>query len=52
MLKAVEVVDDPKTFSIARRLLSDGKSPSPELVSSAERNLKEILKATRKAAAA
>ncbi|MES0812261.1 FAD-dependent oxidoreductase [Roseibium sp. SCPC15] len=52
MLKAVEVVDDPKTFSVARRLLSDGKSPSPELVSSAERNLKEILKATRKAAAA
>ncbi|MEM9631163.1 MAG: FAD-dependent oxidoreductase [Pseudomonadota bacterium] len=52
VLKAVEVVDDPKTFSIARRLLSDGKSPSPELVASAERNLKEILRTARQPAAA
>ncbi|MES0881026.1 NAD(P)/FAD-dependent oxidoreductase [Roseibium sp. SCP14] len=52
ILKAVEVIDDPKTFSIARRLLSDGMSPSPELVASVDRNLKEILKAAREPAAA
>lgn len=43
-LTAVEVIDDPKTFAIARRLLTDNKSPAPELVSANDTNLKQMLK--------
>jgi 3-phenylpropionate/trans-cinnamate dioxygenase ferredoxin reductase component len=43
-LKAVEVIDDPKTFAIARRLLTDGRSPAPELVADDDRILKEFLR--------
>ncbi|MEL7526717.1 MAG: FAD-dependent oxidoreductase [Pseudomonadota bacterium] len=43
-LTAVEVIDDPKTFAIARRLLTDNKSPAPELVGANDTSLKELLK--------
>lgn len=52
VLQAVEVADDPKSFSIGRRMLSERLSPSREAVSDGKRNLKDILKTCRKPAAA
>ena len=43
-LLAVEAVNDAKTFSVARRLISDGKSPAPERVVDPAINLKSLLR--------
>ncbi len=43
-LRAVEVINDPRTFSIARRMIADGKSPPPEAVADEATNLKSLLR--------
>ncbi|MCV0425053.1 MAG: FAD-dependent oxidoreductase [Roseibium sp.] len=47
-LKAVEVLNDPKAFSIARRMLADGRSPAADEVASPDLNLKTLLKTSKK----
>lgn len=47
LLQAVEVTDDPKSYSIGRRMLSERLSPSSEAISDGNRNLKDILKTCR-----
>ncbi len=43
-LLAVDAMNDPRAFMVAKRLLAMGKSPAPEVVSNPETDLKTLLK--------
>lgn len=43
-LLAVDAMNDPRAFMVAKRLLAMGKSPSPALVTNPETDLKALLK--------
>jgi 3-phenylpropionate/trans-cinnamate dioxygenase ferredoxin reductase component len=43
-LLAVDAMNDPRAFMVAKRLLSMGKSPAPALVTNPETDLKVLLK--------
>ena len=43
-LLAVDAMNDPRAFMVAKRLLSMGKSPGPDQVSNPETDLKALLK--------
>ncbi|RUS58814.1 pyridine nucleotide-disulfide oxidoreductase [Pseudorhodobacter sp. E13] len=43
-LLAVDAMNDPRAFMVAKRLLAMGKSPAPEAVSNPETDLKVLLK--------
>ena len=43
-LVAVDAVNDPRAFMVAKRLLEEGKSPSSDMVQDANMNLAQLLK--------
>jgi 3-phenylpropionate/trans-cinnamate dioxygenase ferredoxin reductase subunit len=44
-LIAVDAMNDPRAYMVAKRLIDMGKSPAPEVVENPETNLKALLKA-------
>ncbi len=44
-LLAVDAANDPRGYMIGKRLIEAGKSPSPEVISDPETNMKALLKA-------
>lgn len=44
-LIAVDAMNDPRTYMVAKRLIESGKSPTPEVIRNPETDLKALLKA-------
>ena len=44
-LLAVDAMNDPRAFMVAKRLIEAGKSPAPNVISNPETELKDLLRA-------